>query len=249
MGENGLRYDPEANCGENKDRSSVELPGNQREFLKRLHACGKPLVLILVSGRPLALSWEKKNLPALIMAGEPGREGGRALAEILFGAVNPSAKLTMTFPRSSGHLLQNYDHEAGKYFHTYADDESGPCFPFGHGLSYTRFECSGFTLPERIGTGDDLPVEVRVKNSGERAGEEVILLYLSIVNAPFTRPERRLVGFKRIFVNAGEEKEAKLTVCNRDLAILNAELQPVVLKGRCRLQCGNDGPVKEFRIE
>ena len=158
-------------CGEDTDRSDLDLVGPQEDLVERIHATGVPTVVVLVTGRPLSTEWIAENVPALLNAWEPGMYGGQAVAEILYGKVNPSAKLAITIPRSVGQTQMIYNHKPSQYFHPYVVTSSEPLYPFGFGLSYTTFS---FSKPVVKAKGKDaVEVAITVKNTGSVAGGEV----------------------------------------------------------------------------
>jgi len=162
---------------ESHSRTSLDLPGNQEDLLRALEATGKPVVLVLSNGRPLSVNWAAKHVPAIVEMWFPGEQGGTALADILFGDVNPSGKLSITIPKSAGQLPYNFPAKPGSQ----ARDDGmveGPLFAFGHGLSYTQFKYTALKIsPERAGTAASIAISCEITNRGERAGEEIVQLY------------------------------------------------------------------------
>ncbi len=234
--------------GEAASRSVLGLPGRQLELLQRLHATGTPLVVVLMNGRPLALPWLAENVPAILEAWFPGTRGGPAIADALFGDVNPGGKLPMTFPRSVGQVPLYYAHKRtgrppaeGKYTSKYLDVPVTPQWPFGFGLSYTRFELSGLSLSAtRIPTDGELEVAVDVRNVGARSGDEVLQLYLTDVAASVTRPVQELRGFERVSLAPGATRRVRFELGPRELGLLDAELRFVVEPGAFKLRVGQD---------
>ncbi len=198
--------------GEAASRSSLELPGRQQELLKAVLALGKPVVLVLIGGRPLALEWEAQNVPAILEAWQPGSEGGHAVADVLFGDVNPGGKLPATFPRKSGHAPLHYartlTHQpegSPMYQSRYWDGPTTPLYPFGFGLSYTTFGFSSLKLDTpQLKLGQAATVSVDVTNSGAVAGDEVVQLYVHQKAGGASRPMRELKGFRRVTLKPGE---------------------------------------------
>ncbi|MCO5213392.1 MAG: beta-glucosidase BglX [Caldilinea sp.] len=201
-------------AGEFASRGSLDLPGRQEELLKAVSALGKPVVLVLLNGRPLSINWAAEHVPAILEAWEPGTEGGHAVADILFGDVNPGGKLPVTFPRSGGHAplyyartLTHLPEESPRYRSRYWDSPTTPLYPFGFGLSYTTFEFSNLQVSApQVRKGESLTVRVDVANTGQVAGDEVAQLYIHQKWGSDSRPLRELKGFERITLQPGETK-------------------------------------------
>lgn len=222
--------------GEAASRTSLDLPGTQRQLLVALQRLGKPIVLVLMTGRPLTADWEAENVNGILLAWYPGSEGGHAVADLLFGDYNPSGKLPVTFPRHVGQVPLHYDMKntgrpydpAGreqKYRSRYLDAPNTPLWPFGHGLSYTRFEYSGLSLSRtELGGNDTLAVRVRVENTGERDGEEVVQLYLRDLVGSVTRPVRELRGFRKLALASGEGETVEFELTAADLAFYRRDM-------------------------
>jgi beta-glucosidase len=226
-------------AGENADRSDINLPGLQHELIRQVAASGKPTILILVSGRPLSIVWEAENIPAIVEAWEPGMYGGQAVAEVLFGDVNPSAKLAMSFPRSAGHIQTYYNHKAMHYYHPYRVTSSDPLWPFGHGLSYTSYEYSEPVLSaEEMKAGQSLAVSVDVTNTGDRAGEEVVQMYIRDNVAQVARPIKELKGFCRVALEPGQTKTVTLPITEEMLSFHGLEMKPFVEEGDFTVMVG-----------
>ncbi len=233
MGENPLRYEnKEKTSGENVDRSRISLAGNQLDLVKSVSATGVPTVVVLVGGRPLGVEWIAGHVPALVEAWEPGCKGGQALAEVLFGKVNPSGKLPISFPRSAGHIQTIYNHKPSQYFRKYVIGKTSPLFTFGDGLSYTTFQYSNLKVPARIDRGQPIPVSIDVKNTGGRTGDEVVMVFLHDVVASVTRPVRELKAFRRISLAPGETKTVQFKIDYNELAFYNRAMRRVVEPGR-----------------
>ena len=201
-------------AGEFASRGSLDLPGRQEELLKAVSALGKPIVLVLLGGRPLSINWAAENIPAILEAWEPGTEGGNAVADILFGDANPGGKLPVTFPRSGSHAplyyartLTHLPESSERYISRYWDSPTTPLYPFGYGLSYTSFEIKNLKLSaSEIKVGETLTVTAEVSNTGSQAGDEVVQLYIHQKWGTDSRPMRELKGFERISIPAGETK-------------------------------------------
>ena len=244
----------ERTSGEDTDRSDIDLVGLQNELIRKVAASGKPTILVLVSGRPLGTEWAAEHLPALINAWEPGMYGGQAIAEILYGKVNPSAKLAVTIPRSVGQTQMIYNHKPSQYFHPYAVTPSTPLYPFGYGLSYNTYEYSDLTIDKEEMTAEQtLKVSVKVKNTGKMAGDEIVQLYIRDCFSQVTRPVKELKDFARIPLAPGEAKTVEFTVTPDKLMFLDRHLDPIVEPGEFILMVGPssaDGDLlkKRFRV-
>ena len=244
----------ERTSGEDTDRSDIDLVGLQNELIRKVVASGKPTILVLVSGRPLGTEWAAEHLPALINAWEPGMYGGQAIAEILYGKVNPSAKLAVTIPRSVGQTQMIYNHKPSQYFHPYAVTPSTPLYPFGYGLSYNTYEYSDLTIDKEEMTAEQtLKVSVKVKNTGKMAGDEIVQLYIRDCFSQVTRPVKELKDFARIPLAPGEEKTVEFTVTPDKLMFLDRHLDPIVEPGEFILMVGpssadSDLLRKSFRV-
>ena len=234
-------------CGENKSRTSLDLPGRQLQLLQAIQATGKPVVLILINGRPLSINWADKFVPAILEAWYPGSQGGTAIADALFGDYNPGGKLTVTFPKTVGQIPFNFptkpnaqvDGGRNKGLDGNMSRVNGPLYPFGYGLSYTTFEYSDISIQPAIVTQVQ-PVTVRCKvtNTGKRAGDEVVQLYVRDILSSVTTYEKNLVGFDRIHLNPGETKELTFTIEPRDLQLLNSDNHWVVEPGDFKVMIG-----------
>ncbi|CAF1471853.1 unnamed protein product [Didymodactylos carnosus] len=222
--------------GEAASRSDIDLPENQKKLLRVLVDTGKSVVLVLINGRPLILTWENDHAAAILETWFPGTEAGNAIAEVLFGEYNPSGKLTVTFPRNVGQIPVYYNHKntgrpydghsMEKYKSRYLDVSNDPLYPFGFGLSYTTFEYSPLKLEKTNLTGDQLlTVRVLIRNSGTYAGEEVVQLYIHDPVASVTRAVKELKNFEKIFLQSTEHKEVAFDITVNDLKFYNSDLQ------------------------
>jgi beta-glucosidase len=242
------------------NRTSLDLPGVQQELVRAVHATGTPVVAVLVNGRPLSVSWLDENVPAILETWFLGVEAGNAVADVLFGAVNPSGKLPVTFPRNVGQVPIYYAHKNtgrppdpdNRYTSKYIDVPWTPLYPFGYGLSYTTFAYSGLQLgyPE-IGADGTIEVSVDVTNAGDVEGVEVVQLYLRDDVATVTRPVRQLRGFERVPLVPGETKTVRFTLGPEDFRFLDLELRPVVEPGTFTVFVGGnsrDTIEAQFRI-
>lgn len=247
--------------GEASSRSEIGLPGVQRALLEELKATGKPVVLVLMNGRPLTLEWEAANLPALVETWFLGTMAGPAIVDVLTGAVNPSGKLPVTFPRRLGQIPLHYDMKntgrpysdkdpKAKYVSRYLDVPNTPLFPFGHGLSYTRFAYGDPVLDRtEMKASDVLKVTVTVKNTGERAGTEVVQLYLRDLVGSVTRPVKELKDFARVTLEPGEERAVEFRVGADQLAFLRQDMTHGTEPGEHEVQVGgSSADVKTARF-
>jgi beta-glucosidase len=225
--------------GEDTDRSDINLVGLQNELIERIAASGKPTILILINGRPLGVEWAAENLPAIVEAWAPGMYAGQAIAEILYGEVNPTAKLAVTIPRSAGQIQMVYNHKPSQYFHPYAVKPSTPLWPFGHGLSYTTYAYSDLRLSAHEISGEDtLRVSLKVTNTGARDGVEIVQLYLRDRFGSVTRPVKELKDFARIPLKAGESKEVTFTVTPDKLGFYDKKMKWTVEPGEFIVMAG-----------
>ena len=220
--------------GEAASRSSLELPGGQLALLQAVVATGTPVVLLVMNGRPLDLRWAAENVPAILDIWYPGTQGGAAVADVIFGDVAPGGKLPFSWPRAVGQVPVIYSHtishEPGNQGRRYWDEASTPLFPFGHGLSYSRFEYSDLTLDRvQIQAGETVTVSVTVTNAGERAADEVAQLYIHQRYGSASRPSRELKGFRRITLAAGESQTLRFPLGAHELRYWNAATRAWVI--------------------
>lgn len=236
--------------GEAKSRSDISLPGVQEELVKAIQATGKPVVVLINAGRPLVFNWTADNVPAILYTWWLGSEAGNSIADVLFGDVNPSAKLPMTFPRSVGqipiyHSYFNTGRPAKNendlnYVSAYIDLPNSPKFPFGYGLSYTTFGYSDLKLSKKqINKGETIEVTARITNTGKYAGEEVVQLYLRDKVGSVVRPVKELKGFEKIKLNAGESKVVTFVIDNEKLSFYNQKLEFASEAGEFDLMIGS----------
>ncbi len=221
--------------GESSSRSDITFPESQKKLVRALARTGKPLVLVIMSGRPLVLTEENDLATAILQVWHPGLEAGNAIADVLYGHYNPSGKLTLTFPRSVGQIPIYYSRKntgrpaTGEAFKknesNYLDVSNTPLYPFGYGLSYTRFEYRNLTLNKSsISEGEELEISVEVGNTGKYDGEEVVQLYVRDLVGSVTRPLKELKGFKKIFIGKGASKKVSFTLTAEDLAFYRYDL-------------------------
>ena len=233
--------------GEGYDSATLELTGLQEDLVKAVRATGTPTVVVLINGRPLATRWIAAHVPAIVEAWTIGERGGQAVAEVLFGDVNPSGKLPVTVPRHAGQLPVYYNFKKSKRYWTrqgwarpYADLDSRPLYPFGHGLSYTRFVYSGLEFSAKeITPSTGIDVRLRVKNAGDRPGAETVQLYIEDVVSSVATPAEQLRGFAKLTLAPGEEKTCMFRLAPDDLSLLDADLRRVVEPGQFRAMVGS----------
>ena len=250
--------------GESASRSEIGIPKIQQELLAALLKTGKPVVLVLFTGRPLTLQWENEQVPAILNVWFSGTEAGDAIADVLFGNVNPSGKLSTTFPQNVGQVPLYYNHKNtgrplpdGKWFQkfrsNYLDVSNDPLYPFGYGLSYTSFTYSDIALSNNtLKSNQTFTATVTVTNAGNVAGKEVVQLYTREMVGSITRPVKELKGFQKIALKAGESKKVTFTISNKDLKFYNSHLKYVAEPGNYKLFIGgNSRDVKEadFKFE
>ncbi|OMF76091.1 glycoside hydrolase family 3 N-terminal domain-containing protein [Paenibacillus glucanolyticus] len=225
-------------CGEGIDRMTLQLSGVQLEIAQEIHKLGKRMIVVYINGRPIAEPWIDNHADAILEAWYPGQEGGHAIADILFGDVNPSGKLTLSIPKDVGQLPVYYNgkRSRGK---RYLEEDSQPRYPFGYGLSYTEFSYSDIQLSsDVIGIGETAVVTVNVTNSGTREGSEVVQLYVSDVASKYTRPACELKGFRKISLKAGEKRKIEFTIGAEQLQYVGQDYKQVVEPGLFRIMVG-----------
>jgi beta-glucosidase len=242
--------EPKNMNGEGASRTTLCLPDAQEELLKALKATGKPVVMVLTTGRPLTLGWEEENMDAILCTWALGTEAGHAIADVLYGDVNPSGKLTTTFPRSLGQVPLYYNHKNTgrphgdtapyvKFRSNYIDEINAPLYPFGFGLSYTGFEYGEPVLSSaEIGLGDEFTVSVEVRNTGTRAGKETVQLYIHDIYGSTTRPVKSLRAFRKICLEPGESRKVVFQLSTDDLRYWNAALENVCEPGDFEIMTG-----------
>ena len=236
---------------ESSSRTDLNLPANQRELIKALKATGKPLVLVLMNGRPLTILEENEQADAILETWFSGTEGGNAIADVLFGDYNPSGKLPISFPRSVGQIPTYYNHltigrpftpgKPGNYTSQYFDDTTGPLYPFGYGLSYTQFSLSEMALSSTtLNKTGKIDASVTVKNTGKRDGETVVQLYIQDETGSMIRPIKELKGFQKVLLKAGEQKVVYFSIEEDDLKFYNTQLKYAAEPGKFNVQIGLD---------
>lgn len=230
-------------CGEGYDLTDINPLGVQRDLVKALKETGKPIVLVLVHGRPWSITWEKENLPAILEAWYPGEQGGTAIANILFGDVNPSGRLNATVPQSVGHIPVFYDYKPSakginrepgspeKAGRDYVFSSPAPLFPFGFGLSYTSFGYSDMKVSKKTFGNEEIQVSVKVTNNGKRTGKEVVQFYVNDKFSSVTTPVVALKRFSKVELKPGETKEVSFSLSYKDLGLWNSAMQYVTEPG------------------
>jgi beta-glucosidase len=237
--------------GERASRSTLTLPGKQQELLEAVVATGKPVVLVLLNGRPLVITWASQHVPAILEAWYPGTEGGNAVADLLLGDANPGGKLPVTWPRSVGQVplyyAQNLTQIPDDLTTRYWDASSAPLYPFGYGLSYSSFRIGGLKLgSSSMHTDGSLTVTIDVENTSAIAGDEVVQLYTHQRSGSASRPRRELKGFTRLHLGAGEKRMVSLTLQAKDLGFWSPQThQWAVEPGVFDLWAGNDSTATE----
>lgn len=246
--------------GEATSRTNLDLLPNQKELLKALKATGRPVVLVLMNSRPLTLTWEDENIPAILETWFAGTEAGNAIADVLVGNYNPAGKLTATFPRNAGQLPLYYSHKStgrpydgtsnSKFVSRYIDSSNDPLYPFGYGLSYTKFEYSPVKLSSSsLRNGGKIEASVELKNTGKFDGQEVVQLYIQDIYGSVTRPVKELKGFQKVFLKKGESKKITFTIDVEMLKFFNADLKFAAESGDFNVFIGtNSSDVREAKF-
>ena len=232
--------------GEAASRTSLDLPGRQSELIEAIHATGKPYVVVLMNGRPLSINWPAENSPAILETWFAGTQAGHAIADVLFGDVNPGGKLPVTFPRNAGQAPIYYNQKSTgrpptdqKYTSKYLDVPWTPLYPFGHGLSYTEFRLSNLRLDRtRVSADGKVIVSVDVENAGRRAGDEVVQLYIQDVASSVTRPVRELRGFERVTLAPGARRTVSFTLAPEHLGFYDRQMRFRVEPGAFKVFVG-----------
>jgi len=246
----------ESLSGESRSRTSLDLPGKQLDLLKALYLTGKPIVLVLINGRPLTINWANKYIPSIIEAWFPGIDGGTAIAESIFGDYNPGGKLAVTIPKSVGQIEYNFPFKPGSHAGQPGDGPNGfgktnlygSLYPFGFGLSYTSFDYSNLIVtPEKLKANTNISISVDISNTGKYAGDEVIQLYLKDEVSSVTVYESQLRGFERIHLQPGEKKTVQFTLKPDDLKLLDKKMNWVVEPGSFEVMIGSSS--EDIRVK
>jgi beta-glucosidase len=228
--------------GESHDVASLDLSGVQEDLVQAIFATGTPTVVVLINGRPLSTRWTSEHLPALLEAWEPGERGGEAVADVLFGNYNPSGRLAISVPRHSGQLPVYYNYKpskASRMQQGYVDMPATPLYPFGYGLSFTRFAYSNLRVePAEIHAGGEARVTLDVKNIGDRAGVDTVQLYIHEQYAPVSTPIKQLRGFEQVALNPGESRAVTFKLTSEDLQLLDLDMHWKVVPGDFEIMAG-----------
>lgn len=235
-------------CGENKSRTSLNLPGKQRELIQAIQKTGTPTIVVVISGRPLTINWTAQNVPAIIQAFYPGSQGGTAIADVLFGDYNPGGKLTVTIPKTVGQLPYNFPVKPNAQLDAWGQSGingkrarvNGSLYPFGHGLSYTTFKYSNLSIsPKVITPKQKVKVSMDITNTGEREGDEVVQLYIRDIVSTVTTYEKNLRGFDRVHLKKGETKRVTFQLNPDDLSLLDKDMRRIVEPGDFKVMIGS----------
>jgi len=250
VGEHALRINwNEKTGGEDTDRSDIALAGLQQELVEKVYASGKPTVVVLINGRQLGVQWIADHVSALIEAWEPGGFGGQAVAEILYGKVDPTAKLPVTIPRHVGQVQQFYNHKPSMYFHPYTIGPSTPLYHFGFGLSYTTYSYKNLRLSNTtISSTGSVKVSIDVSNTGQREGEEIVQLYIRDEFSSATRPVKELKDFARIRLKPGETKTLDFDLPADKLAFYDKGMRWVVEPGNFKIMVGSSSRDEDLQV-
>ena len=249
IGENSQRYESKGRtCGENCDRDNLDFPGLQQELLEKVCASGKPTVLVMLNGRPLSIVWANEHVPAILEAWEPGMMGGQAIAEVLFGDINPCGKLPVTVPYNVGQIQTIYNHKASQYSRQFALGHTGPLYPFGFGLSYTSYQYGKPVLSkDKIRKDESVTVSFDVTNTGKMDGTEIVQLYIRDEYGSITRPVKELKGFQRVSLKAGETKRVEFAITPDDLKFYTVRKLWEVEPGDFTLMVGSSSADKDLQ--
>jgi len=226
--------------GESTSRTSLDLPGRQLDLVQAVHATGKPVVVVLINGRPLSINWVDKYVPAIVEAWFPGAQGGTAIADVLFGDYNPGGKLTATFPKTVGQIPYNFPSKPNAQWEGEKSRVNGALYYFGHGLSYTSFEYSNLRInPLKQRADGNITVSLDVRNTGARAGDEVVQLYTRDVVSSVTTYEKNLRGFERVHLKPGETRTVMFTLRPEDLSLWDRNMRFVMEPGMFKVMIGS----------
>ena len=248
VGDNSMRYKwNQKTAGENTARAELNLAGKQLDLVMKLKETGKNIIVVYVNGRPISEPWISENINAIIEAWEPGSFGGIAVAEIIFGKINPSGKLPLTVARSVGQLKMFYNHKNSMYFRNYAIKSNKPLYSFGFGLSYTKFQISEPRIDDSKLKNDILSVSVDVKNIGKISGDEIVQLYICDKYSSVTRPIKELKGFKRVSLKQGESKVITFNLDKSAFAYYDSEMKYIIEAGEFDILVGNSSREKDLK--
>ena len=237
LGEDDLR------TGEGRSRTSLDLPGRQRDLIQAMYKTGKPVILVLINGQPLTINWENKYIPAILETWFPAFRGGEIVAKMLFGEISPSGKLPITFPKTIGEIEWNFpykrgSHNAASWWSAKNTRVNGSLYPFGYGLTYTKFEYNNLNISHSGSVDGDVKVSVEVTNTGKRPGEDIVQLYISDLVTSVVYYESVLRGFERVSLQPGETKTVTFTLHPEDLQILDKDMKWTVEPGKFEIRIG-----------
>ena len=231
--------DSSKTVGESASRTSLDLPGRQLELVRAVYGVGKPVIVVLLNGRPISINWVNKYVPGIIEGWFPGAQGGTAIAEVLFGDYNPGGKLTMTFPKTAGQIPYNFPTKPSAQWEGEKSRVNGALYYFGYGLSYTTFAYTNLRVtPTQQKASGNVSVSVDVQNTGTREGTEIVQLYTRDLVSSVTTYEKNLRGFQRVFLKQGETKTITFTLTPADLSLWDREMKFVVEPGMFRVMIG-----------
>jgi beta-glucosidase len=240
--------DSRRTVGESLSRTSLDLPGRQLQLVQAVHAVGKPVIVVLLNGRPLSINWINKYVPAIVEGWFPGAQGGAAIAEVLFGDYNPSGKLTVTFPKTAGQIPFNFPTKPNAQWEGEKSRVNGALYYFGHGLSYTTFAYSNLKItPMKQTATGDVRVSVDIQNTGTRAGAEVVQLYVRDLVSSVTTYEKNLRGFARVTLAPRETKTITFVLKPEHLALWDRTMRFVVEPGMFRVMAGSSS--EDIRLQ
>lgn len=241
VGDNSIRFDKYKTSGENLDRSSLELPGEQLDLVKAVVASGTPVVVVLINGAPITSPWTVEHIDGLIEAWEPGMAGGQAIADVLFGNINPSGRLPITIPQSVGHIQSFYNHKPSAFHRgRFYQSSSEPLFEFGFGLSYTNFKYSNIKVDSEMEANKDVELSFTLENTGEMDGDELVLVYLNDIVSSVTTPVKKLAAFKRVPLKAGESQYVNMSIPIKHFKLFNKNMDLVLEPGEFEVIVGQE---------
>ena len=250
LGDNSIRFDNTKTLGENLDRSTLELVGDQLKLLQAMIETGTPVVVVLVNGGPIASPYMVENAEAIIEAWEPGMLGGKAVAEVVFGKYNPGGRMPITVPYSVGHLKNYYNLKPSEYHRgRFFGSTSEPLYPFGHGLSYTQFEYKKLKVNEHVKANFDVQLSFTLSNVGPYDGDEVVLVYLNDKVSSVTTPVKKLVAFNRIELQKGEEQEVMITIDAKHFGLYDVDMNFVFEPGEFEIILGDGKLIKQVMMQ
>ena len=249
VGDNSMRYRwEEKTAGENMGRANLDLAGKQLKLVQAIEKTGTPVIIVLVNGKPISEPWLEDTIPAIIESWEPGNFGGKAVAKVVFGDINPSGKLPLTVARSVGQLQMVYNHKPSVNFHKYADEKNTPLYPFGFGLSYTTYTYGKPVLSNNVFIeGKEIEVSVAVTNSGKMDGEEIVQLYIRDNVSSATRPVKELKGYQRVSLKTGETKTIRFKINAESLAFYDINMKYCVEAGDFTIMTGGSSDDKDLK--